>query len=95
MYHIQLTPKVCDKVSFGIGDNWRSFGRLLSFNETELDHIKCDNQKTQDKTMAVLNKWKQKIGDPTWEQLKKVLADFQRNDIIREVEEEFKQGIKT
>ena len=95
MYHILLTPKVCDKVSFGIGDNWRRFGRHLNFIETELDHIKCDNQKTQDRAMAVLNKWMQKMGDPTWEQLRKVLADLQHNDIIMKVEEEFKQGIKT
>ena len=101
MYHSKLEPKLCDKVSFGIGRGWREFGRRLNFSETLLDHIELDHQKTQDRAMAVLHKWVQKEGDPSWEQLKKVLADWQRNDIIIAVEKEFPlasithPGIKT
>ena len=85
----QLIPRLCDRVSFSIGINWRRFGRHLNLNEAELEHIDCDYRKTQDKAMAVLSRWKQKIGEPTWEQLEKLLATFQRYDIIREVEREF------
>ena len=85
----QLTTQICNKVGFHIGFDWRSFGRHLNLNETELGHIDSDNQKTLEKAMAVLNKWMQIIGDPTWEQLKEHLATFQRYDIINEVEREF------
>ena len=89
-HHNQLTTKICDKVSFRIGVDWCSFGRHLNLNETELGHIDSDNQITQEKAVAVLNKWMQNIGDPTWQQLKEHLATFQRYDIIIEVEREFK-----
>ena len=87
--HNQLTTKICDKVGFLIGVDWRSFGRHLSLNETELGHFHSDYQKIHEKAMAVLNKWMQIIGDPTWEQLKEHLANFQRYDIIIKVEREF------
>ena len=88
-HHNQLTQKICDKVSYSIGNDWRRFGRHLNVNEPELEHIQCDYENTPDKAMEVLKKWKQKIGDPTWEQLAECLATFQRKDILMEVEREF------
>ena len=95
MYHNQLTLKLCDKIGSGIGDKWRSFGRQLDFNDTELGHIDRDVQITKEKAMAVLSKWMRKIEDPKWGLLKKVLEDLELKDTILEIEEEFKQGIKT
>ena len=101
MYHILLEPKICNKVGLCIGVDWRSFARQLNFDDTEIGHFESDNKNTHEKAMAVLRKLKEKTGDLTWEQLKKPLAEIQRNDIIKEIEGEFKlalithQGIKT
>ena len=100
-YYILLEPKICNKVGFYIGDNWRGFARHLNFGETEIEHINSDNKNTHEKAMAVLRKLKEKTGDLTWEQLKKLLTEIQRMDIIKNIEDEFKlapithQGIKT
>ena len=83
-----LTPRVCERVSINIGTDWRRFGHHLDLDVAELDIIDSDFRKTYDKAMKVLQIWKQKTGNETWEQLKVHLISFQRYYLIREVEKE-------
>ena len=85
-----MTPRLCEKISINIGADWRRFGHHLDLDDAELDIIDSDFRKTYDKAMEVLQIWKQKTGNETWEQLKFYLVSFQRYYIIREVEKELK-----
>nr|XP_047131535.1 NACHT, LRR and PYD domains-containing protein 3-like [Hydra vulgaris] len=85
----ELISKYCGKTSYKIGSDWLRWGRHLGLNDSDLDNIASDNTKCYEKADNVLKKWKQKTGNPSWEQLKKELMAFDRLDIVVEVEKEF------
>ncbi|XP_047146586.1 THO complex subunit 1 isoform X2 [Hydra vulgaris] len=87
-----LTPNIMDKVAIQLGSEWLRFGRHLNLKDAELDHIENDNKKTYDKAFQLLKLWKQKSkeGCLTWSKLRNELEQFNRYDIIRELETEFK-----
>ncbi|XP_065673345.1 uncharacterized protein LOC136090524 [Hydra vulgaris] len=92
IYNDALTPNIMDKVAIQLGAEWLRFGRHLNLKEAELDLIENDNKKAYDKAFQLLKLWKQKSkeGCLTWSKLKNELMLFNRYDIIREIETDFK-----
>ncbi|XP_065642511.1 NACHT, LRR and PYD domains-containing protein 6-like [Hydra vulgaris] len=84
----ELISKYCGKISYKIGSDWSRWGRHLGL--ADLDNINSDHTKCFDKAENVFKKWKQINGYFSWDQLKKELIAFNRNDIVVEIEENFK-----
>ncbi|XP_065643572.1 uncharacterized protein LOC136075149 [Hydra vulgaris] len=85
----ELFSKICGKTSYKIGSDWLRWGRHLGLSDSDLDNIGTDNTKCYEKADNVLKKWKEKNDIFSWEQLKKQLNAFERNDIIVKIEREF------
>ncbi|XP_047131430.1 uncharacterized protein LOC105850100 [Hydra vulgaris] len=89
----ELISKCCGEISYKIGSDWSRWGRHLGLGDADLDNINSDHTKCFDKAENVLKKWKQINGYLSWDQLKKELIAFNRNDIIVEIEEKFKDHL--
>nr|XP_047142604.1 NACHT, LRR and PYD domains-containing protein 5-like isoform X1 [Hydra vulgaris]XP_047142605.1 NACHT, LRR and PYD domains-containing protein 5-like isoform X1 [Hydra vulgaris] len=85
----ELISKCCGKISYKIGSDWLLWGRHLGLSDSDLDNIGSDYRKCYEKADYVLIKWKQKNGNPSWEQLKKELIAFKRYDIVVKIEKKF------
>ncbi|XP_065643405.1 NACHT, LRR and PYD domains-containing protein 9-like isoform X2 [Hydra vulgaris] len=90
-----LISKYCGKTSYQIGSDWFRWGRHLNLSDSDLDNIGSDNIKCYEKADMVLKKWKQKNGNPSWEQLKKELVAFERYDIVVEIEKELEDDLSS
>nr|XP_012564114.2 NACHT, LRR and PYD domains-containing protein 3-like [Hydra vulgaris] len=89
----KIISKCCGEISYKIGSDWSRWGRHLGLDDTDLDNINSDHTKCFDKAENVLKKWKQINGNLSWDQLKKELITFNRNDIVAEIEEKFKDHL--
>ncbi|XP_065652120.1 protein NLRC5 isoform X3 [Hydra vulgaris] len=85
----EFISKLCGEISYNIGSDWLRWGRHLGLNDPDLDNIGSDNKNCYEKADNVLKKWKQKNENPSWEQLKKKLMDFDRLDIVNKIETKF------
>ncbi|XP_047131211.1 protein NLRC5 isoform X2 [Hydra vulgaris] len=85
----EFISKLCGEISYNIGSDWLRWGRHLGLSDPDLDNIESDNKNCYEKADNVLKKWKQKNGNPSWEQLKKKLMDFDRLDIVNKIETKF------
>ncbi|XP_065643570.1 NACHT, LRR and PYD domains-containing protein 6-like [Hydra vulgaris] len=75
--------KFCNSV----GADWRTLGRWLNIEENDLDYIDKDNSKSDEKAYSMLTKWLQMNDNPTLKQLKTVLKEMSRMDLVRKVDE--------
>nr|XP_047131640.1 NACHT, LRR and PYD domains-containing protein 3-like [Hydra vulgaris]XP_047131641.1 NACHT, LRR and PYD domains-containing protein 3-like [Hydra vulgaris] len=85
----EFISKCCGEISYNIGSDWLRWGRHLGLSDSDLDNIDSDNTKCYEKADNIIKKWKQKIGNPSWEQLKKELMAFNRLDIVIKIETKF------
>nr|XP_047131629.1 NACHT, LRR and PYD domains-containing protein 3-like isoform X1 [Hydra vulgaris]XP_047131630.1 NACHT, LRR and PYD domains-containing protein 3-like isoform X1 [Hydra vulgaris]XP_047131631.1 NACHT, LRR and PYD domains-containing protein 3-like isoform X1 [Hydra vulgaris] len=85
----EFISKCCGEISYNIGSDWLRWGRHLGLSDSDLDNIGSDNKNCYEKADNVFKKWKQKIGNPSWEQLKKELMAFNRLDIVIKIETKF------
>ncbi|XP_047131644.2 uncharacterized protein LOC124810590 isoform X2 [Hydra vulgaris] len=85
----EFISKCCGEISYNIGSDWLRWGRHLGLSDSDLDNIDSDNTKCYEKADNIFKKWKQKIGNPSWEQLKKELMAFNRLDIVIKIETKF------
>ncbi|XP_065641438.1 NACHT, LRR and PYD domains-containing protein 14 isoform X3 [Hydra vulgaris] len=85
----EFISKCCGEISYEIGSNWFRWGRHLGLSDSDLDNINCDNITCCEKAHNVIKKWKQINGNLSWEQIKKELIAFKRNDIVVEIEKKF------
>ncbi|XP_065681901.1 uncharacterized protein LOC124809576 [Hydra vulgaris] len=85
----EFISKCCGEISYNIGSDWLRWGRHLGLSDSDLDNIGSDNKNCYEKADNVFKKWKQKIGNPSWEQLKKELMAFNRLDIVNKIETKF------
>ncbi|XP_065646855.1 uncharacterized protein LOC136076918 [Hydra vulgaris] len=84
--HFDLPPKVYDRVGYLIGDDWKSFGRNLGFDNIDFQHIDSQTCKLSEKTVILLKNFKQKNGSLSWNRLKQELSSFKRLDAITVIE---------
>ncbi|XP_065643574.1 NACHT, LRR and PYD domains-containing protein 3-like [Hydra vulgaris] len=75
------------KFSNSVGADWRTLGRWLNIEENDLDIIDKDNSKSDEKAYSMLNKWLQMNDNPTLEELKTILKEMNRVDLVRKVDE--------
>ncbi|XP_047131586.1 NACHT, LRR and PYD domains-containing protein 3 isoform X2 [Hydra vulgaris] len=87
----EFISKCCGEVSYNIGSDWLRWGRHLGLSDSDLDNIGSDNKNCYEKADNVFKKWKQKNGNPSWEQLKKELMAFNRLDIVIKIETKFRE----
>nr|XP_047131614.1 NACHT, LRR and PYD domains-containing protein 3-like isoform X3 [Hydra vulgaris] len=85
----EFISKCCGEISYNIGSDWLRWGRHLGLSDSDLDNIGSDNKNCYEKADNVFKKWKQKIGNPSWEQLKKELMAFNRLDIVNKIKTKF------
>ncbi|XP_065664042.1 NACHT, LRR and PYD domains-containing protein 3 [Hydra vulgaris] len=85
----EFISKLCGEISYNIGSDWLRWGRHLGLSDPDLDNISSDNKNCYEKADNVFKKWKQKIGNPSWTQLKKELLAFSRLDIVIKIETKF------
>ncbi|XP_047131616.1 uncharacterized protein LOC105849407 isoform X3 [Hydra vulgaris] len=85
----EFISKCCGEISYNIGTDWLRWGRHLGLSDSDLDNIGSDNKNCYEKADNVFKKWKQKNGNPSWEQLKKELMAFNRLDIGIKIETKF------
>ncbi|XP_065643343.1 uncharacterized protein LOC136075045 isoform X4 [Hydra vulgaris] len=85
----EFISKCYGEVSYNIGSDWLRWGRHLGLSDSDLDNIGSDNKNSYEKADNVLKKWKQKNGNPSWEQLKKELMAFDRLDIVSKIRTKF------
>ncbi|XP_047131675.1 NACHT, LRR and PYD domains-containing protein 12-like isoform X2 [Hydra vulgaris] len=85
----EFISKCCGEISYNIGSDWLRWGRHLGLSDSDLDNIGSDNKNCYEKADNVFKKWKQKIGNLSWEQLKKELMAFNRLDIVIKIETKF------
>ncbi|XP_047131255.1 uncharacterized protein LOC105848095 [Hydra vulgaris] len=89
----EFISKLCGEISYNIGSDWLRWGRHLGLSDADLDNIRSDNKNCYEKADNVFKKWKQKNGNPSWEQLKKKLMDFDRLDIVNKIETKFRDHL--
>nr|XP_047129793.1 uncharacterized protein LOC124809857 [Hydra vulgaris] len=85
----EFISKCCGEISYNIGSDWLRWGRHLGLSDSDLDNIGSDNKNCYEKADNVLKKWKQKIGNPSWELIKKELMAFDRLDIVYKIKTKF------
>ena len=66
--------------------DWKLLGGRLSISPTVINNIDAENHLISEKTMVMLNKWKQKFGKKaTVEVLRKALEAIERGDLSTRV----------
>ena len=68
---------LADKLTY----DWQRIARLLSFNETDLDHLKADFTSTYEQTFQMFNKWQRENPLKKWLDLKNALKYRGRKDL--------------
>ncbi|XP_047131608.1 uncharacterized protein LOC124810573 isoform X3 [Hydra vulgaris] len=91
----EFISKCCGEISYNIGSDWLRWGRHLGLSDSDLDNIGSDNKNCYEKADNVLKKWKQKNGNPLWEQLKKELTAFDRLDIVYKIKSKFEDTLSS
>ena len=67
--------------------DWKLLGGQLSISPAVINNIDAQDHLISEKTMAMLNKWKQKFGKKaTVEVLRKALEEIERVDLSERVE---------
>ena len=72
-----------------LGVVWKQFGTYLGFELYTLDTIEADNNRTVERGLAVINRWKQGCARPgsydKYKELTSALSKVGREDIVERV----------
>ncbi|XP_060555946.1 uncharacterized protein LOC132716641 [Ruditapes philippinarum] len=74
----KITGQISDKdivvLANAIGTNWELLGPFLGLSNVEIGHLKMDKISVEVQISHMLQKWKQRTRDPSWEELFSILS---------------------
>ena len=74
---------ICQDLAEDIGTDWKKLGRRLSISKANLDSIDLENPPVSEKSIAMLNKWRENSGKKaTVKALTEALKKMRRKDIL-------------
>ena len=83
----KLLDVICLDLADDISLDWKKLGGRLSISQFVINNIDAENHFVSEKTMAILNKWRQTFGKKaTVQDLKKALEEIKRGDLSGRVE---------
>ena len=68
----QVPDEICQDLADEISKDWKKLGRRLSISAAALDNIDHENPSVWEKSIAMLNKWRENCGE---EAIMKVLTE--------------------
>ncbi|XP_015775830.1 PREDICTED: uncharacterized protein LOC107353953 isoform X3 [Acropora digitifera] len=84
----QVPDEICQDLADEISKDWKKLGRRLSISAAALDNIDHENPSVWEKSIAMLNKWRENCGE---EAIMKVLTEalkkIRRKDLSEKVED--------
>ena len=83
----EILGVICLDLADGISVVWKKLARHLFISQYDIDSIDADNPRIWDKTMSMLNAWRQKHGKgATVQVLRQALEKIGRTDLSQRVE---------
>ena len=82
----QVPDFICQDLGKDINKDWKKLGRLLCISQAHLDNINLQNLSVREKSIVMLNKWRQISGkEATIEVLTEALEEMGRKDLSDKV----------
>ena len=78
----QVPDEICQDLADDISKDWKKLGRRLSISTADLDNIDHENSSVCEKSIAMLNKWRERVGEEaSMKVLTEALKKIRRKDL--------------
>ncbi|XP_057302922.1 NACHT, LRR and PYD domains-containing protein 9-like [Hydractinia symbiolongicarpus] len=81
-----IPENVLDVISFSLAGDWKRFGRLMRLEESQIECIDLENDLVYEKCRQVLKECTRKQPSIEWDDVRVVLEQINRNDVVKKCE---------